>query len=62
MPGCRARRCSTAIESACAGGQSAAAVSRPAGQVDADQAPPYLTEGWYCCAEPGPEQLETLCQ
>ncbi|HEY8179726.1 MAG TPA: CUAEP/CCAEP-tail radical SAM protein [Candidatus Limnocylindria bacterium] len=23
-------------------------------------APPYLTEGWYCCAEPGPEQLDTL--
>jgi hypothetical protein len=23
-------------------------------------APPYLTEGWYCCAEPGPEQLETV--
>ena len=22
--------------------------------------PPYLTEAWYCCAEPGPEQLETL--
>ena len=22
--------------------------------------PPYLTEGWYCCAEPGPEQIETL--
>jgi hypothetical protein len=22
--------------------------------------PPYLTEGWYCCAEPGPEQLETV--
>jgi hypothetical protein len=22
--------------------------------------PPYLTEGWYCCAEPGPEQLDTL--
>lgn len=22
--------------------------------------PPYLTEGWYCCAEPGPEQLETM--
>jgi hypothetical protein len=21
---------------------------------------PYLTEGWYCCAEPGPEQLETV--
>ncbi len=22
--------------------------------------PPYMTEAWYCCAEPGPEQLETL--
>jgi radical SAM superfamily enzyme YgiQ (UPF0313 family) len=22
--------------------------------------PPYLTEGWYCCAEPGPELLETV--
>jgi len=22
--------------------------------------PPYLTEGWYCCAEPGPEQLDIL--
>ncbi len=21
---------------------------------------PYLTEGWYCCAEPGPEQLDTV--
>jgi radical SAM superfamily enzyme YgiQ (UPF0313 family) len=21
---------------------------------------PYLTEGWYCCAEPGPEQIETV--
>ena len=29
---------------------------RPAGRV----VPPYLTEGWYCCAEPGPEQLETV--
>ena len=24
------------------------------------ETPPYLTEGWYCCAEPGPELLETL--
>jgi hypothetical protein len=22
--------------------------------------PPYLTEGWYCCAEPGPEQIDTV--
>ncbi len=22
--------------------------------------PPYLTEGWYCCAEPGPELLDTV--
>jgi hypothetical protein len=22
--------------------------------------PPYLTEGWYCCAEPGPELLDAL--
>jgi radical SAM superfamily enzyme YgiQ (UPF0313 family) len=22
--------------------------------------PPYMTEGWYCCAEPGPEQLDLL--
>lgn len=21
---------------------------------------PYMTEAWYCCAEPGPEQLETV--
>ena len=27
---------------------------------DGRMVPPYLTEGWYCCAEPGPEQLETL--
>jgi radical SAM superfamily enzyme YgiQ (UPF0313 family) len=23
-------------------------------------APPYLTEGWYCCAEPGPEQIDVV--
>jgi hypothetical protein len=22
--------------------------------------PPYLTEGWYCCAEPGPGQMELV--
>jgi hypothetical protein len=22
--------------------------------------PPYMTEGWYCCAEPGPEQFDLV--
>ena len=22
--------------------------------------PPYMTEGWYCCAEPGPEQFDLM--
>jgi radical SAM superfamily enzyme YgiQ (UPF0313 family) len=22
--------------------------------------PPYMTEGWYCCAEPGPEQHDLM--
>jgi hypothetical protein len=22
--------------------------------------PPYMTEGWYCCAEPGPEQTDLV--
>ena len=22
--------------------------------------PPYMTEGWYCCAEPAPEQLDLV--
>jgi radical SAM superfamily enzyme YgiQ (UPF0313 family) len=22
--------------------------------------PPYMTEAWYCCAEPGPEQVDTV--
>jgi hypothetical protein len=22
--------------------------------------PPYMTEGWYCCAEPGPEQIDLV--
>jgi hypothetical protein len=24
------------------------------------QTPPYMTEGWYCCAEPGPEQVDLV--
>jgi hypothetical protein len=41
-------------------------IERLAGVTDAAvrpalrETPPYLTEGWYCCAEPGPELLETL--
>ncbi len=22
--------------------------------------PPYMTEAWYCCAEPGPEQVDLV--
>jgi hypothetical protein len=36
-------------------GSAAAGGARPA-----LSAPPYMTEAWYCCAEPGPEQLETV--
>ena len=24
------------------------------------QTPPYITEEWYCCAEPGPEQIDLI--
>jgi radical SAM superfamily enzyme YgiQ (UPF0313 family) len=27
---------------------------------DPTQRQPYMTEGWYCCAEPGPEQLDLV--
>ncbi len=40
-----------------AGGTSPAATAPRAAR---GRTPPYLTEGWYCCAEPGPEQLETM--
>jgi radical SAM superfamily enzyme YgiQ (UPF0313 family) len=36
--------------------QTAVAHVRPFGT----PTPPYLTEGWYCCAEPGPEQMELV--
>ena len=29
--------------------------ARPQGQT-----PPYMTEAWYCCAEPGPEQVDLV--
>lgn len=35
-----------------AGGTATSRTSRPS--------PPYMTEAWYCCAEPGPEQLDTI--
>ena len=25
-----------------------------------DLTPPYMTEAWYCCAEPGPEQIDLV--
>jgi radical SAM superfamily enzyme YgiQ (UPF0313 family) len=27
---------------------------------DAGPTPPYMTEAWYCCAEPGPEQFDLV--
>jgi radical SAM superfamily enzyme YgiQ (UPF0313 family) len=33
---------------------------RPRHPREKGQTPPYMTEGWYCCAEPGPEQLDLL--
>ncbi|HKE82385.1 MAG TPA: CUAEP/CCAEP-tail radical SAM protein [Vicinamibacterales bacterium] len=27
---------------------------------DASLVPPYMTEAWYCCAEPGPEQVDLV--
>ena len=31
-----------------------------AGASSSRPSPPYMTEAWYCCAEPGPEQRETM--
>jgi radical SAM superfamily enzyme YgiQ (UPF0313 family) len=39
----------------------AAGVSRPVpGSQPRGPTPPYLTEAWYCCAEPGPEMIGEL--
>jgi radical SAM superfamily enzyme YgiQ (UPF0313 family) len=40
------------VVEAVASGAARSGVARPA--------PPYMTEAWYCCAEPGPEQLEIV--
>jgi radical SAM superfamily enzyme YgiQ (UPF0313 family) len=40
-----------------AGVRSSVAVANAVGR---RATPPYLTEGWYCCAEPGPEQMDLV--
>jgi hypothetical protein len=35
-------------------------LSAAPGDARARPVPPYMTEGWYCCAEPGPDQLVIL--
>jgi hypothetical protein len=32
----------------------------PCGLTARGQTPPYMTEAWYCCAEPGPEQVDLV--
>ena len=46
---------------------AAAAAAAGGGQVQSQvrgqvpgQVPPYMTEAWYCCAEPGPEQVDLV--
>ena len=38
-----------------------AGANPPGGQIlRRGQTPPYMTEAWYCCAEPGPDQVELV--
>jgi radical SAM superfamily enzyme YgiQ (UPF0313 family) len=40
---------------------AAAGLNDPWGQsLPRGQTPPYMTEAWYCCAEPGPEQVDLV--
>jgi radical SAM superfamily enzyme YgiQ (UPF0313 family) len=46
---------------------TAAGLQSPRGQASGQgsgqagsQTPPYMTEAWYCCAEPGPEQVDLV--
>jgi radical SAM superfamily enzyme YgiQ (UPF0313 family) len=46
---------------------AAAGLNNPWGQASGQgsgqargQTPPYMTEAWYCCAEPGPEQVDLV--
>ena len=40
---------------------AAAGLNNPRGQTPLrGQTPPYMTEAWYCCAEPGPEQVDLV--
>jgi radical SAM superfamily enzyme YgiQ (UPF0313 family) len=40
---------------------AAAGLNHPSGQTPPrGHTPPYMTEAWYCCAEPGPEQVDLV--
>jgi radical SAM superfamily enzyme YgiQ (UPF0313 family) len=39
---------------------AAAGLSSPTRRTPPGQTPPYMTEAWYCCAEPGPEQVDLV--
>jgi len=40
---------------------AAAGLNNPWGRTPPrGQTPPYMTEAWYCCAEPGPEQVDLV--
>jgi radical SAM superfamily enzyme YgiQ (UPF0313 family) len=40
---------------------AAAGLNNPRGRTPPrGQTPPYMTEAWYCCAEPGPEQVDLV--
>jgi radical SAM superfamily enzyme YgiQ (UPF0313 family) len=43
-----------------AGGGTRDAGARVDGGREPAVTPPYLTEAWYCCAEPGPEQVDVM--
>jgi radical SAM superfamily enzyme YgiQ (UPF0313 family) len=43
-----------------AGGRSSSLAPSLAPTPTPTLAPPYMTEAWYCCAEPGPEQVDLV--
>jgi radical SAM superfamily enzyme YgiQ (UPF0313 family) len=47
-------------DAACRAAKVQATIITDARPVGRRTPPPYLTEGWYCCAEPGPEQMELV--
>ena len=48
-----------ATDPVAAHGQACARRTRDRQPRESDRTP-YMTEGWYCCAEPGPEQLDLV--